>query len=123
MRTSTISQGLVLAGLALFALSSGACVNTQERTVDAAAKRYGDERLVVGTTTSDAVKSALGSPSEIRKLPDGGQEWTYIKTEEAGMIISTDVGTHYIATYTFDAAGTLRDKSYRATPMGNPLVR
>jgi hypothetical protein len=37
--------------------------------------------------------------------------------------VSVDVGTTYIAKYTFDGKGKLVDKQYLARPMNNPLIK
>jgi hypothetical protein len=129
-------KNALLSLLAIATICSG-CMsfgNTQIRTADAAKARFDAGTFAIGTTTKEQVKARLGSPSEIRKLEGGKETWIYLKTEEQNQLslrkmytldyaITTDVGTHYIAEYSFDGKGTLYDASYRATPMGNPLVR
>ncbi len=125
----------LLALLAVAAICSGCSYgNTQLRTVDATKAKFDAGTFTIGTTTKEQVKARLGSPSEIRKLDGGKETWVYVKTEEQNQLsfmkmmtldysITADVGTHYVAEYSFDGKGTLYDVSYRATPMGNPLVR
>ncbi len=106
------------------ALLVPACANTQRRTVDAAREQFDNGRFEVGKTTKDSVQQQLGSPSEIKKLGKGEESWRYIRNLEVPFyVVTSDVGTMYSAEYTFDAKGVLRDASYVATPMSNPLVR
>jgi len=128
-------KGMLLSLLAMVAICSGCSYgNTQLRTVDAAKARFDAGAFTIGTTTKEQVKARLGSPSEVRKLDGGKETWVYIKTEEQNQLsfqkimtfdysITTDVGTHYIAEYSFDDKGLVYDVTYRATPMGNPLLR
>lgn len=97
--------------------------NTQPRTVDAAKAKFDNGSFVLGETTQENVRATLGSPNQIDDLNDGGEQWTYIKTEEVGLLtVTTDTGTNYMAEYTFDTDGILQDTAYRAEPLGNALT-
>ena len=118
-----LSLAIALAVVAVMGFATG-CVtgNKQDRSVDYTMRMYHDDQLTVGTTTKDELKAVVGSPNAMKTLDSGDEKWTYIKAVEAGGI-TTDVGTNYVAEYTFTSAGVLKDKSYSATPMGNPLIR
>jgi outer membrane protein assembly factor BamE (lipoprotein component of BamABCDE complex) len=109
------------AGLVIVISTGCATGNTQDRSVDYTMKMYHDAQLVVGSTTRDQLKAILGSPNAVKSLENGDIKWTYIKAVEARAITS-DVGTNYVAEFTFSATGALKDKSYSATPMANPLI-
>jgi hypothetical protein len=98
------------------------CASTPPRTIDAARAEYPADSLRIGEATKSQIQAVQGSPAEIRKLPNGEEVYIYI-TNKQTLGISVDVGTTYIAEFTFDAAGKLKDKNYRAVLMGNPLVR
>ena len=97
--------------------------NTQPRTIDAAQSQFDSGSFKVGQTTKEAVRQKLGSPSEIKKRDNGQEVWIYRKNVEVSLLaVTTDVGTMYIAEYTFSSTGILSNTNYLATPMSNPLV-
>jgi hypothetical protein len=90
------------------------------RTIDAAKSNFNDSSLVIGNATESNLQALLGSPAEINK--DQGQKVYIYTVNEATKGVSVDVGTTYIAKYTFDGKGHLADKQYLARPMSNPLI-
>ena len=92
------------------------------RTIDAAKSQFGDENFVIGKTTTAELEGRLGSPAEIKKAEDGSKTYIYIKTVETKGV-SMEAGTSYRAEMLFDVGGCLRDKNYRAAPMGNPFTQ
>jgi hypothetical protein len=90
------------------------------RTIEAAQAQFNDGKLVVGQSSEANLKTLLGSPAEIKKM-NGKRVHVYMKNVST-QGVSVDVGTTYIASYTFNKAGKLVDKDYVARPMGNPLT-
>lgn len=90
------------------------------RTVEAAQAQFNDAVLIVGQSNEANVKALLGSPFEIRKTGDTYQ-YVYLKAVST-QGVSVDVGTNYIATYSFGKTGKLMGKEYTARPMNNPLT-
>ncbi len=90
------------------------------RTIEAAQAQFNDGNLVIGQSTEADLKALLGSPAEIKKV-DGNKVHVYMKNVST-QGVSVDVGTTYIASYTFNKNGKLADKEYAARPMGNPLT-
>ncbi|MCI0561181.1 MAG: hypothetical protein MN733_22065 [Nitrososphaera sp.] len=97
------------------------CAQAPPITIEAAQAQFNDASLVVGQSTEADLKSLLGSPAEIKK-EDGNKVHIYIKNVHTQGVSFTDVGTTYVALYSFDKNGTLVDKQYAARPMGNPLT-
>jgi outer membrane protein assembly factor BamE (lipoprotein component of BamABCDE complex) len=120
-----ISAGPVIVMFTALMLGISGCFtygNKQGRTVDDAKWRFPDASLIEGKTTKDEVRSAVGSPNQIRKLDGGEEQWIYVKTEEVDTsVITTDVGTNYVAEFRFASNGILKDKNYRAESMNSPL--
>ena len=90
------------------------------RTIEAAQAQFNDGNLVIGQSAEANLKALLGSPAEIKKV-DGKKVHVYMKNVST-QGVSVDVGTTYIASYTFNKSGKLVDKDYAARPMGNPLT-
>ena len=100
------------------------CANTQNRTVDAAQARFDRGEFRKGETTQEQVRGRFGSPSAVTQTQGGGETWTYSKVVEINPLIPAyDRGTNYIAEYLFDEKGVMVGANYRATPMGNPLLK
>lgn len=90
------------------------------RTIEAAQAQFNDSGLVIAKSTEADIKTLLGSPSEIKKE---GTNKIYIYMKNVSTKgVSVDVGTIYVASYTFNSSGKLSDKEYVARPMSNPLT-
>ncbi len=90
------------------------------RTIEAAKSHFNDSSLLIGKATESDLQSLLGSPAEINS--DQGQKVYVYLVNESTQGVSVDVGTTYIAKYTFDKKGKLADKQYLARPMNNQLI-
>jgi hypothetical protein len=116
---------LVLAGCAptidsFRYMATGKGAEPPVRTIEAAQAQFNDASLVIGQSTESNLKALLGSPSEIRKAGDNSVH-VYLKSVST-QGVSVDVGTTYVAMYSFGKNGKLNGKEYVARPMGNPLT-
>lgn len=101
-------------------MATGKGAEPPTRTIAAAKAQFNDASLVVGQSTEGNLKELMGSPSEIRKGGDNAVH-VYVKNVST-QGVSVDVGTAYIAMYSFGKNGKLSGKEYAARPMGNPLT-
>lgn len=123
----TFTRVFSVAGLAM---ALGGCLLVEEykyaftgkeaapppRTIEAAQQQFNDASLATGKATAADLQKVLGSPAEIRN-ENGGKVYVYYKSV-ATRGVSSDIGTAYIARYTFGRDGKLADKEYVAKPMG-----
>ena len=112
MRWFLIAMLLVGGSVGLSACS------TPARTVAAAQTEFNDSSLTVNQSTLPDIERLLGSPSSIKKEPDGNKTYVYVKTRsELGFLFMPNgKGTTYTAEYTFNSNGILKEKNYNATP-------
>lgn len=109
----------------VFSLELAGCALENPHPRNAATARY---LFDVGSMTPGAaakrdVQLRLGRPSAISKLPDGREQWLFVKTQGANLLtLSTANATDYSAEYIFDASGLLAEANYQAVPAANPWL-
>ena len=91
------------------------------RTIESTQQEFNDQGFVPGKTTVADMKAVLGSPAEIKKDANGDKTYVYIKNRYSSGV-TVDVGTAYVARYTFDSNGLFKEKNLLARPMSNPLI-